>query len=126
MKCRAPRIYLQKDLQRYAYYDCYYYDYYYYYPELLGKLQIDLYFCLKFRKEDISVPYRNEDMELHELYYRPVWEWLQELLLDRDLVSQMEWDAQRLFRFDSKTGSWKRFIQKAWSANCWWTIQVLL
>ena len=67
--------------------------------------------------------YRNEE-QLFELHYRPVWDWLQELLLDQDIVSRMEWDACRLFRFNSTTGTWKRFIHEAWSANQWWSVQV--
>lgn len=74
---------------------------------------------------DITVPYRDEEMEPYELHYRPVWDWLQELLLDRAVVSQMEWDARRLFKFDGKTNTWKQFISEAWSASQWWTIQVL-
>ncbi|KAE9407194.1 hypothetical protein BT96DRAFT_963207 [Gymnopus androsaceus JB14] len=68
----------------------------------------------KFQKEDIPVSYRDK-MESVELHYRPVWEWLQELLSDRDIVSQMQWDACRQYRL--------RFVHEAWSANQWWAIQ---
>ncbi|KAF9060741.1 hypothetical protein BDP27DRAFT_1452568 [Rhodocollybia butyracea] len=46
-----------------------------------------------------------------------------ELLLNQDIVSQMEWDAQRLSKFDSESQTWKQFIKEAWSANAWWEIQ---
>ncbi|KAF9059913.1 hypothetical protein BDP27DRAFT_1495856, partial [Rhodocollybia butyracea] len=77
----------------------------------------------KFQRADIVVPYRNSEPEPYELHYRPIWDWLQELLLDQKIVSQMQWDAQRLFKFDAKTQTWKRFIEEAWSANAWWEIQ---
>ncbi|KAE9407876.1 hypothetical protein BT96DRAFT_1033699 [Gymnopus androsaceus JB14] len=57
----------------------------------------------KFQREDIPVTYRGET-ESVELHYRPVWEWLHELLSNRDIT-------------------WKCFIHEAWSANQWWAIQ---
>ncbi|KAF9023317.1 hypothetical protein BDP27DRAFT_1457290 [Rhodocollybia butyracea] len=77
----------------------------------------------KFQKEEILVPYQDQKIEPYELHYRPVWDWLQELLLNQDIVSQMEWDAQRLSKFDSESQTWKQFIKEAWSANAWWEIQ---
>ncbi|KAF8832795.1 hypothetical protein HHX47_DHR1001873 [Lentinula edodes] len=78
----------------------------------------------KFRKTEVVVRYRDLEPESYELYYRPVWDWLQELLLNRDIVSKMEWDARRLFKFDGGSQTWKRFIEEAWSANSWWSFQV--
>ncbi|KAJ4463570.1 hypothetical protein C8J55DRAFT_443710, partial [Lentinula edodes] len=77
----------------------------------------------KFRKTEVVVRYRDLEPESYELYYRPVWDWLQELLLNRDIVSKMEWDARRLFKFDGGSQTWKRFIEEAWSANSWWSFQ---
>ncbi|KAJ3832869.1 hypothetical protein F5878DRAFT_591241 [Lentinula raphanica] len=78
---------------------------------------------IKFQKAEIPVPFRDQEPEIFELHYRPAWDWLQELLRDTMLASQMEWDAQRMYRYDSVSNSWKRFIEEAWSANTWWKIQ---
>ncbi|KAJ3925046.1 MAG: hypothetical protein NXY57DRAFT_866726, partial [Lentinula lateritia] len=78
----------------------------------------------KFRKTEVVVRYCDLEPESYELYYRPVWDWLQELLLNCDIVSKMEWDARRLFKFDGGSRTWKRFIEEAWSANSWWSFQV--
>ncbi|KAE9393198.1 hypothetical protein BT96DRAFT_967228 [Gymnopus androsaceus JB14] len=76
----------------------------------------------KFQKEDIPVSYHDK-MESVELHYCPIWEWLQELLSDWDIVSQMQWDACHQYRLDGQTKIWKRFVHEAWSANQWWAIQ---
>lgn len=74
-------------------------------------------------QEEIKVPYR-EQIESFDLFYRPLWDWVRELLLDPNVVSKMEWHAQRQFRFDEANGKWKRFISEPWTANRWWKIQV--
>ncbi|KAF5387276.1 hypothetical protein D9757_006821 [Collybiopsis confluens] len=78
---------------------------------------------VKFQQTEISVKYRDEEPEIYELYYRPVWDWIQELVRHKALVSKMEWHAQRMYRYDSSTKKWKRFIEEAWSASSWWKIQ---
>ncbi|KAF9041871.1 hypothetical protein BDP27DRAFT_1374345 [Rhodocollybia butyracea] len=35
----------------------------------------------------------------------------------------MEWDARRLFKYDTETRTWKCFIQEAYTANDWCNIQ---
>ncbi|KAJ3763493.1 hypothetical protein EV360DRAFT_66284 [Lentinula raphanica] len=75
-----------------------------------------------FEKDVVSVPYRNETEE-YELLYRPIWDWLQELLLNPDIVSRMQWDARRLYKYDVASGTWKHFIEEAWSAESWWSVQ---
>ncbi|KAJ3774269.1 hypothetical protein FB446DRAFT_787121 [Lentinula raphanica] len=78
---------------------------------------------IKFQNTEIPVSFRDQEPERFELHYRPAWDWLQELLHDAALASQMEWNAQRMYRYDRATNSWKRFIEEAWSANAWWKIQ---
>ncbi|KAJ3966423.1 hypothetical protein EV361DRAFT_854341 [Lentinula raphanica] len=77
----------------------------------------------KFQREEISVQYRNEEPNTYELFYRPIWDWLMELVSNKDIVSRMEWDAQQLFKFNDKNQVWMRFINEAWTANQWWAIQ---
>ncbi|KAF5346809.1 hypothetical protein D9757_013487 [Collybiopsis confluens] len=77
----------------------------------------------KFQKAEIPVSFRNQEPETFELYHRPVWDWLQELVSDKALVSQMEWDAQQMYKYDHTTRTWKRFVEEAWSATSWWKIQ---
>lgn len=53
-------------------------------------------------------------------------EWAEEMLLDADLMHHFVWDAQRVSKFDSKSGSWIRIIDEPWTANRFWEIQVSL
>ncbi|THU83800.1 hypothetical protein K435DRAFT_822896 [Dendrothele bispora CBS 962.96] len=74
----------------------------------------------KFVKDQIIVPYRDEEQKF-EVLYRPLWDWLEELLCSKEVVSQMEWDAKQLFKFNEK--EWCRFIDEPWTADRWWDIQ---
>ncbi|KAL0564298.1 hypothetical protein V5O48_017752 [Marasmius crinis-equi] len=56
-----------------------------------------------------------------EVHARPLWDWLLELVLDKELVSHMEWDARRLYKFDGH--NWERIIHEPWTADRWWTLQ---
>ncbi|KAK7454067.1 hypothetical protein VKT23_011580 [Stygiomarasmius scandens] len=74
----------------------------------------------KFVKDEITVPYR-DDPQRFEVLYRPLWEWLEELLSTKELVSKMEWDAKQLYKFNGQ--EWCRFIDEPWTADKWWNIQ---
>ncbi|KAF8829783.1 hypothetical protein HHX47_DHR2000053 [Lentinula edodes] len=43
--------------------------------------------------------------------------------LDKDIVSKMEWHAQRLFKYDANRGIWTRFRNEPWTADRWWKLQ---
>ncbi|KAL0056873.1 hypothetical protein AAF712_016513 [Marasmius tenuissimus] len=74
----------------------------------------------KFSVEKVTVPYREEPQDF-EIHFRPLWDWLLEMLLDREIVTKMEWDARRVYKFNGN--KWCRFIHEPWTAERWWTLQ---
>ncbi|KAF5380684.1 hypothetical protein D9757_007079 [Collybiopsis confluens] len=76
----------------------------------------------QFVTETIEVPYRDKT-ETFEVSYRPMWNWIEELVNDRRVVSKMEWHARRLYQYDKGTNVWNHFIDEPWTANRWWNIQ---
>ena len=59
----------------------------------------------KFEKKTISETYR-EELQEFDLWVRPVWTWIQDMLQDEDLIQHFTWDACRLSKFDEETNSW--------------------
>ncbi|KAJ3834010.1 hypothetical protein F5878DRAFT_697660 [Lentinula raphanica] len=45
----------------------------------------------KFQREELRVQYRDEEPEKYELFYRPVWDWLMELVSSKEIVSPNQW-----------------------------------
>ncbi|KIK69151.1 hypothetical protein GYMLUDRAFT_152168 [Collybiopsis luxurians FD-317 M1] len=76
----------------------------------------------QFITEQIEVPYREQN-ESFDISYRPLWDWIEEQLMDRRVVSQMEWHARRLYRFEKESGLWRHWIDEPWTAKRWWDIQ---
>ncbi|KAK7049204.1 hypothetical protein VNI00_005805 [Paramarasmius palmivorus] len=74
----------------------------------------------RFQHSTISVPYKEEN-RVFDVYYRPLWDWILEMVKHPQLAPQMEWDARRHYRFDG-TG-WERFINEPWTADDWWDAQ---
>ncbi|KAK0457561.1 uncharacterized protein EV420DRAFT_1621072 [Desarmillaria tabescens] len=75
----------------------------------------------KFKKETISVPYKNE-VRNYDVHYRPLWDWTLDLLRDKDLAPHFVWDAVHLFRED-KNGIRTWFFNEPWSGNIFWEVQ---
>lgn len=77
---------------------------------------------LKFEKVEINVslPLWNKNFEL---YHRPLWCWITDVLSDPVLVSQCTWDAQKLSKFDRV--NFMCFIHKPWTADEFWNVQVI-
>lgn len=67
--------------------------------------------------------YKNE-LRHYPMYARDLMGYLEDILRDPFLVSQMDWDAYKMSRFDSRTGEWIRFIDDPLTANSAWRIQV--
>ena len=44
--------------------------------------------------------------------------------MDPRVVSRMQWDARRLFKYEEASGRWMRFINEPYTADKWWAIQV--
>ncbi|TFK18535.1 hypothetical protein FA15DRAFT_709784 [Coprinopsis marcescibilis] len=72
-------------------------------------------------KQSYTVAYKNEDVEFN-VWTRPIWGWVKELLQDRAIVSQFEWNAQKVFR-ENSDGTTTRIFTKPWTADSWWETQ---
>ncbi|OSD08233.1 hypothetical protein PYCCODRAFT_1357246 [Trametes coccinea BRFM310] len=75
-----------------------------------------------FTKHIIDVPYKNE-MRSYPLWTRDVWEYLKDILRNPYLVSRMDWNAHRLYRFDEATKQFIRFYDEPLTANAAWNLQ---
>uniref|UniRef100_A0A8H7Y623 Uncharacterized protein n=1 Tax=Psilocybe cubensis TaxID=181762 RepID=A0A8H7Y623_PSICU len=73
-----------------------------------------------FIKTPISVNYKGESLT-YNVWYRPLWEWCRELLLDPALVRRFHWNAEQLFMY--KGERFERIIDEPWTGNTWWDIQ---
>ncbi|KAH6871585.1 hypothetical protein BKA70DRAFT_1130952 [Coprinopsis sp. MPI-PUGE-AT-0042] len=71
-------------------------------------------------KKTITVPYRDEDYKF-DVWAFDLWDWVLQLLHDPVYISQMRWDALRLFHHNGHT--FERFINEPWTANQWWQVQ---
>jgi len=74
-------------------------------------------------KSPITVDY-DGDLFLFNVYSRPLWDWCKELLMDRSIVSQFKWNAQRLWKYHRVKQKFVRFYDEPWTADDWWTYQV--
>ncbi|TFK17829.1 hypothetical protein FA15DRAFT_733009 [Coprinopsis marcescibilis] len=72
-------------------------------------------------KQSYTVAYKNEDVEFN-VWMRPIWGWVKELLQDRAIVSRFEWNAQKVFR-ENSDGTTTRIFTKPWTADSWWETQ---
>ncbi|KAI0693261.1 hypothetical protein BC835DRAFT_1416000 [Cytidiella melzeri] len=62
----------------------------------------------------ISQPYKGED-KVFDFYSRPLWEWVLSQVQGPLLAPNMEWEAQRLSKFDGT--KWVRFYDEPWTAR---------
>lgn len=76
---------------------------------------------LQFQKKKINVEYKRETLE-YDIWYRSLWDWCTELLLDKILITEFFWDAERLLKFNGAL--FERIIDEPWTADAWWDIQV--
>ncbi|EMD40065.1 hypothetical protein CERSUDRAFT_46326 [Gelatoporia subvermispora B] len=78
-------------------------------------------FTLQLQKDaKIAVPLRKEEHS-YDMYYRPIWEWVKDLVKDPILAPHFNWNAQKLYKFDGDT--WIRFRDEPWTADRWWELQ---
>uniref|UniRef100_A0A8H8CJT9 Uncharacterized protein n=1 Tax=Psilocybe cubensis TaxID=181762 RepID=A0A8H8CJT9_PSICU len=73
-----------------------------------------------FIKAPIFVEYKGESLE-YNVWYRPIWEWCRELLLNPALIREFRWDAEKIYMFNGNT--YERVIDEPWTADEWWTQQ---
>ncbi|TFK27912.1 hypothetical protein FA15DRAFT_719867 [Coprinopsis marcescibilis] len=72
-------------------------------------------------KHTITVPYKDEDIKFN-VWARPIWDWVKELLGNRAIVSQFEWHAQKVYR-ENSDGTQSQMFTEPWMADSWWQTQ---
>lgn len=77
----------------------------------------------KFEKKTISETYK-EDSHEFDVWVRPIWTWIEDMLQNPDLIQHFVWDACRLSKFDEQSNSWVRFYDEPWTADRFWEVQV--
>jgi hypothetical protein len=77
----------------------------------------------KFEKETASANYNGKSHEF-DVWVRPIWSWVEDMLQNPDLIHHFKWDACRLSKFDAKSNSWERFYDEPWTGDQFWKIQV--
>ncbi|KAG2104264.1 hypothetical protein BD769DRAFT_1630826 [Suillus cothurnatus] len=68
---------------------------------------------VQFRNDSVSVSLENEVHEFN-MHYRPLWDWVLDLLRDKRLAPHFVFDAQQRF---------VRFIDEPWTADAFWNAQ---
>jgi hypothetical protein len=86
-------------------------------------LNIYLLYILKFEQESVTAPYKGKPQQL-DVWVRPMWTWIEDMLQNEDLIDHFEWDACQRWRFDEDEDSWVRFYDEPWTADRFWEIQV--
>ncbi|KAG1833242.1 hypothetical protein DFJ58DRAFT_670941, partial [Suillus subalutaceus] len=76
-----------------------------------------------FQKDVVSVEHCDETHEF-EMHYRPLWDWVLDLLQDSRLTYHFVFDAQRLSKFNGE--QFVCFIDESWTADAFWNAQVCL
>ena len=77
---------------------------------------------LQFEKRTITETYKKND-HTFDVWVRPIWEWIESMLQDPQLIPHFVWDACQMSKFDGKS-SWVRFYDEPWTATRFWEIQV--
>jgi hypothetical protein len=70
----------------------------------------------------LSIPYTQNDVRKFTLRSRSLWDWGVSLVQDPILAPHIQWDAQRLSKFNGK--EYIRFIHEPYTADRFWEIQV--
>jgi hypothetical protein len=58
------------------------------------------------------------------MHYRPLWDWVLDLLRDSCLAYHFVFDAQHLSKFNGE--QFVRFIDEPWTADAFWNAQVCI
>jgi hypothetical protein len=73
-------------------------------------------------KHLISAVYKKDDTRTFDFWSRSLWDWAIEQVTDPFLAPHIQWDAQRLFKFDGN--KYIRFVHEPHTADRFWDIQV--
>ena len=67
-----------------------------------------------------------KEQRTFKVYYRPIWNWILDLIRDARVVSKFKWDACRLYKYSISSKRYVRFFDEPWTADRFWDIQVCL
>ena len=70
----------------------------------------------KFEKKTVSNAYKNQ-LYKFDVWVRPIWTWVEDMLQNPDLIQHFEWDAHRMSKFDGQSASWVQFYDEPWTAD---------
>ena len=58
----------------------------------------------------------------YDTWYRPLWDWVMDHLINPEVVRHFEWDAQKVSRCDGE--NFTRIYTEPWTGKRFWDIQV--
>ncbi|KAF6755064.1 hypothetical protein DFP72DRAFT_1033140 [Ephemerocybe angulata] len=76
-------------------------------------------------RHKVTVELKGEEKE-HNFWCRSLWDWAADLIKDPTLAPFFEWDAQKLFKFDSEKEEWVRFVNEPWTGDRFYKVQSTL
>ncbi|KAF8910223.1 hypothetical protein CPB84DRAFT_1938167 [Gymnopilus junonius] len=76
-----------------------------------------------FEHKLIAVKYKDKDI-IFPLSTRPIWNWIEELVDEPNVVPLFRWDAECHYHWDGS--GWEQFIDEPWTADDWWNLQTKL
>ncbi|KAK7433751.1 hypothetical protein VKT23_020578 [Stygiomarasmius scandens] len=76
----------------------------------------------EFQKTTVAADFQKEEWQF-DLHFRPLWDWVMDIATNKELASELVWDACHHYKFDINNTQWEWFIEESWSADLWWRIQ---
>lgn len=69
----------------------------------------------------VTAKYEGENIDF-SLWHTPLWQWCTEILNNKELMKNFQFDAMQVFRFNGTT--FERCYDEPWTADLWWKVQV--
>ena len=83
----------------------------------------DIKFPPQFERHEVTCDFEGDKL-IYETQCRPLWDWILDHLVDRDLVRKFEWDARKVFRYNKEKGAYTQLYSEPWTAKHFWDTQV--
>ena len=80
-------------------------------------------FRSQFKRHEVTCDFEGAKLT-YETQCRPLWDWILDHLVDRDLVRQFEWDARKVFRYNKEKNTYVRLYSEPWTGKRFWDVQV--
>ena len=75
----------------------------------------------QFDRHEIKLSYDGAERQ-YEAWSRPLWGWIMDHLMNKEVVSQFEWDSQKVQRYDGE--GFTRVYTEPWTGDRFWEVQV--